>query len=111
MNHGVFDPAGPAAQAIAGVGWLLIVGGTLILAGVMALLAWALRRRSDRVRPFLWLVGGGVLFPGVVLVALFAWALPHTPVWKPVPPPGALVISVTGRMWWWEVRYPAGAVG
>ena len=111
MNHGVFDPAGPAAQAIAGVGWLLIVGGTLILAGVMALLAWALRRRSDRVRPFLWLVGGGVLFPGVVLVALFAWSLPHTPVWKPVPPPGALVITVTGRMWWWEVRYPAeGAV-
>lgn len=107
MIHGVFDPAGPAAQAIAGIGWVLFAGGALILLGVMALLAWAWHRRAGTVRPALWLLGGGVLFPGAVLVALFAWALPHTPVWKPVPPPGALVVSVTGRMWWWEVRYPA----
>lgn len=107
MNHGVLDPAGPQAQAIAGISWLLFVGGAAVFLGVMALLAWALARRAGSVRPALWLLGGGVLFPGAVLVALFAWVFPHTPELKPVPPPGALVISVTGRMWWWEVRYPA----
>lgn len=110
MNAGVMQAAGRAAEAIAGIGWALFIGGALILIGVMALLALALRRQG-RARPLLWLLGGGVLFPGVVLAALFAWTLPLAPAWRPVPPAGALVIAVTGRMWWWEVRYPADAAG
>jgi cytochrome c oxidase subunit 2 len=63
------------------------------------------------VRPRLWILGGGVLFPGVVLAALFVWTLPLSPLWRPVPPPGALVVAVTGHMWWWEVRYRDPATG
>lgn len=103
--------AGPAAQAIADIGWVLFAGGAAIFMGVMLLLAWSLRRRPDAVRPMLWVIGGGVLFPGVVLAALMAWSLPMAPEWKPVPPPGALVIGVTGRMWWWEVRYRDPSTG
>ena len=109
MNPGVMQAAGPAAQAISGIAWLLFIGGGIIFAGVMLLLAWALRRRGGTLRPLLWIAGGGVLFPGVVLTALFFHVLPLGPAWKPVPPPGALVISVTARMWWWEVRYPGAA--
>jgi cytochrome c oxidase subunit 2 len=97
--------AGDAALAIEQVSWVLIVGATVIFGGVMLLLAWALRRRGTPVRPLLWLAGGGVALPTVVLGALFAWSLPLSPVYKPVPPPGALVVAVTGRLWWWEVRY------
>jgi cytochrome c oxidase subunit 2 len=46
-----------------------------------------------------------------VLAALFAWTVAMSPAWKPVPPPGALVVAVTGHMWWWEVRYQDPANG
>ena len=105
VQGGVLQAAGDAAGAIQTVSWVLIAGCAVIFTGVMLLLAWALRRRGGKVRPALWVLGGGVLFPGVVLAALFAWALPLSPHWKPAPPPGALVISVTAHMWWWEVRY------
>lgn len=102
--------AGPAAQDIATVSWVLFIGGGVIFTGVMVLLAWSLRRKGTGVKPLWWIVGGGVLFPGVVLAALFTWSLPLSPAWKPVPPAGALVVSVTGHMWWWEVRYPGAGV-
>jgi cytochrome c oxidase subunit 2 len=107
----MLQAAGPAAQGIATISWAMFAGGGLIFAGVMLLLAWALRRKGSSVRPLVWLAGGGVLFPGVVLAALFAWSSPLAPAWKPVPPAGALVISVTGHMWWWELRYRDPSTG
>ncbi|MGE4239253.1 cytochrome c oxidase subunit II [Ramlibacter sp.] len=106
----VFAPASDAARAIADISWVLVVGAFLILSGVMALLAYSLRD-GGKVRTRLWLLGGGVIFPVVVLAALYAWQLGHGPQWKPVPPPGALVVHVTGHMWWWEVRYRDPATG
>lgn len=111
MTVDVLQAAGEAARAIQTVSWALFGGGLAIFTGVMLLLAWAWRRRAGPVRPALWIVGGGLLFPGVVLAALFAWTLPLSPAWKPVPPPGALVVAVTGHMWWWEVRYRDPATG
>ena len=102
---GVLQAASEAARAIETVGWVLIAGGFAIFAVVMWLLAMALRRGEGPVRARLWVVGGGVVFPGVVLAALFAWQLPMTPSWKPMPPADALVVGVTGHMWWWDVRY------
>ena len=97
--------AGEAARAIETVSWVLIVGAFAIFVAVMLLLAVSLRRRAGSVRTRLWIVGGGLLFPGAVLAALYAWTMGMTPHWKPVPPPGALVVAVTGTMWWWDVRY------
>ncbi|MES2631657.1 MAG: cytochrome c oxidase subunit II [Pseudomonadota bacterium] len=102
---GVLQAAGESARSIQTVSWVLIAGSLLIFAGMMALLAWALRKRANRVNSSLWIFGGGVLFPGVVLAALFAWTLPYTPAWKPLPPAGSLVVSVKAHMWWWDVRY------
>lgn len=109
--EGVLQAAGEAARAIATVSWVLFAGGFAIFAGVMVLLAISLRRRAGTVRTRLWIVGGGLLFPGAVLAALYAWTMTMTPSWKPAPPPGALVVSVTGHMWWWEVRYRDPATG
>lgn len=111
MTDGVLQAAGEAARAIATLSWVLFAGGFLIFAGVMLLLAWAWRRPAGTVRARLWIVGGGLLFPGVVLAALYAWQLQMLPAWKPVPPPGALVVSVKGHMWWWEVAYRDPATG
>ena len=111
MQGGVLQSAGEAARTIETVSWVLLVGGLLIFAGVMALLVRALRHRGETVRPAVWILGGGIAFPGAVLAALFAWTLPFSPEWKPVPPKGALVVSVTARMWWWEVRYSDPVTG
>jgi cytochrome c oxidase subunit 2 len=102
------SPAGPAAQAIADIGWAMFVGAALITALVMGLVWRAVRGPASPVRPWRWIVGAGVLFPSVVLVALMAWSQwrAHALVQamdRP-PPPDALVIGVTGHMWWWEVR-------
>ncbi|WP_309246660.1 cytochrome c oxidase subunit II [Ramlibacter montanisoli] len=107
---GVMQAAGEAARSIETIAWVLFIGGGLILAGVMLLLARSLRRRAGTVNARLWVVGGGLVFPGAVLAALFAWTLPKTPSWKPVPAPGALVVRVTGHMWWWDVQYGDAAV-
>jgi len=102
---GVMQAAGEAARSIETIAWVLFIGGGLILAGVMLLLARSLKRESGSVNVRLWVIGGGLVFPGAVLAALFAWTLPMTPSWKPVPAPGALVVRVTGHMWWWDVQY------
>lgn len=105
MTPSVLEPGGAAARAIAEIGWVLIAGGAVVFCIVMGLLALALRgSKRTKVRPLLWLVGGGIAFPAVVLAALFAYSVSSMPAWQ-ARPPGALLVSVTGRMWWWEVRY------
>ena len=106
----VLDPAGPAAARAAEAAWLLLGGGALVFVLVMALLAWVVaRRRGDaagapaRVAPAAWIVGGGVVFPAVVLVSLFAYQELRLP--AEASPGDPLIVSVTARMWWWEVRY------
>ncbi|MDH6594964.1 cytochrome c oxidase subunit 2 [Variovorax sp. TBS-050B] len=104
--------AGPVADSLLQVSVVLAVGGTLIFAGVMLLLVLAIRRRAGgRVDARWWIVGGGLVFPTAVLTALFAWSEWHRPPWRPVPPSDALIVGVTGRMWWWEVRYRDPATG
>lgn len=109
----VLLPAGAAASAITSLSWVLISGATLIFVGVILLLAWALQRRSAGrpVRTRLWLLGGGVLFPLVVLSSLLVWSHARTPAWLAQAPPGALIVGITAHMWWWEVRYSDPATG
>lgn len=97
--------AGPVANGLLDVTSVLVGGAAVIFAGMMLLLAASMRGSLRPVRTRLWLLGGGVAFPVIVLTALFVYSERHRPAWRPVPPPDALVVSVTGRMWWWEVRY------
>ena len=109
----VLAPAGEAAARITSLSWLLIAGATLIFVFVMVLLVAALRGRQQ-VRPVstrLWIIGGGVAFPLVVLTALLAWTMARTPGWMERPPPGAMIVGITAHMWWWEVRYRDPASG
>lgn len=108
---GALQSAGDAARAIETVTWALFIGGAVIFAGVMLLLARSLRAQSRGASARWWIWGAGVAFPVTVLVALFVWSLPLTPPWKPAPPPGALMVTVKAHMWWWEVRYRDPATG
>jgi cytochrome c oxidase subunit 2 len=112
----VLAPGGPDAQLLTQLSWILIIGGALIFILVMALVAVAVRhsRRERRQRPRsavdplatrAWLLGAGVLAPGVMLLALLAFSS-----WRAgqLTTPSSLAplrITVIAHMWWWEVRY------
>lgn len=102
-------PAGPDAAVIAQLTWVLFIGGTLLFIGVMVLCAMSLRGGRP-VRPMVWIVGGGVLLPLVLLSALLVFGTWRSAQLSKPTSQHAIKISVIARMWWWEVRYadPAG---
>lgn len=104
------DPAGPAAAAIAAVWWWMFWGSLLLLVLVCALALHAMGRNSERPALFssrLLVIGGGLVLPLTVITALLFHGvrsgdamLPHDVGVEP------FRVEVTGRQWWWAVRYP-----
>ena len=107
----VLHPAGADAAIIHQFSWVLFAGGALIFVFVMGLLALAMRRAARPIRPALWILGAGIAFPVVVLSALLTWSTWRSAQLAPQTSHGAMSISVTGKMWWWEVRYRDPATG
>lgn len=101
----VLHPGGPDAAIVTDLAWLLFAGGLVLLAGTMALLAVSLRRHRRAVQPLWWIVGGGVVLPFVVLTALLIFSTWRSGQLTQQSSQDALHVSVTARMWWWEVRY------
>lgn len=100
-------PAGPHAQTVATLSWVLFIGGTLILLLVMALLALAIWAPPDKRA---WLsrhravIGLGIVFPAVTLTALqvYGFGVVRSVVGQA---PADLRIEVIGERWWWRVNY------
>ncbi|RZA34816.1 MAG: c-type cytochrome [Lysobacteraceae bacterium] len=107
----VLHPAGWDAAIISQFAWVMFGAGALIFAAVMALVALSLRRRERPARALLWIGGGGIAFPVVVLSALLGWSTWRSAQLAPQSSRDALAISVTAKMWWWEVRYHDPASG
>jgi cytochrome c oxidase subunit 2 len=104
------DPApGSAAWPVAELGLVLYAGAAVILAVVCILAISGVVAGPRRVDARRWLLVGGIVLPGILLVALFIYALGigHAL----VAPAGsdALRVHVTGKQWWWEVRYENGS--
>ena len=97
-------PASNAAEAINQLGLVLYAGGAAILALILALAAIGALNLPRRANERAGLIGGGLVFPIVVLGALLAYAL-HTGNALSVIASRSVDIEVTGKMWWWEVRY------
>ncbi|MHA4866144.1 cytochrome c oxidase subunit II [Duganella sp. PWIR1] len=108
-QQSALHPAGPDAEVIGQLAWVLTAGATVIFIGVMVLCVMGLRGRRE-VRSRVWLIGGGVLLPVVVLSALLAFSTWRGAQLSMPSSQHAVKIAVIARMWWWEVRYtdPAG---
>ncbi|MDF2096937.1 cytochrome c oxidase subunit II [Aquibaculum arenosum] len=104
------DPAGPAADALAGVWWVMLGGSFLILGAVVALALYAIYGRGARrsgITPRLLIVGGGLVFTPAVLAALLIWGIGAGHALLPLPGEREVYrIEVRAHQWWWEVTYP-----
>lgn len=99
-------PAGPAAESIHLLGLVMFSGAAVVTLLVTVLIALPFLRRQPRPAPrrlFLW--GGGVALPAVVLTALIPFvAVTGTSMRTPVPPEGRRIV-LTGHQYWWDVSY------
>jgi cytochrome c oxidase subunit 2 len=107
-------PAGGAADAIATLFWWMAAGAVVIWLGFVALAVYAIYRRSrvfSRRAGAMLIVGGGVVFPLIVLTAVLVYGLALLPPLLAPAPAASLRIAVSGEQWWWRVRYepPGGA--
>jgi len=116
-SHSILDPAGPAARDVAWLWWCMLIGFGLVFVAVVALWLAAFRPReqprrspeAERRLGLRWILGGGILLPGVSILVLLAFGVPTGQRLLPLPLPGGetpRVIEVIGHQWWWEVRYP-----
>lgn len=105
------DPHGPHAAVVTEIALVLFVGAALIFTGIMAiaaLAAFGARERAARLRESWLIIGGGVIFPLVVLSLLLAYSLARARALDPAAGEDPLRIEVTGEQWWWRVRYLDG---
>ena len=122
MTQGVpstLAPGGPGAQLIAGLAWFLIPVAVVVVVIVVGLVMSGALRRSgtlaehapaDTLGGTQWIKVGGILLPTIVLAVTFLLGertlgrLPsgraHAAATTTEP-----TIEVTGRQWWWQVRY------
>src|SRR5688572_30041692 len=101
-------PASDAASAIHQLTIVLTVGACAILVLVIALAVYGALSGPRKIAAGAWVIGGGIVFPVVVLAALLVHALRvgHA---LSAPPARPADIEITGKMWWWEVRYAVAA--
>lgn len=108
------DPAGPVADRVATLWWIMLSGATVILVGVclLALIPFLQARRGDTVssrapRDAVWLWGGGLAFPLVTLFALMLYAFAVDPI-DDAARTGAEPVKVeaVARQWVWTFVHP-----
>lgn len=102
-------PAGDGAERIANLFWWMLGGSTVIWTLVLGLAAYVTRfsRGKHSLVASRWLIlGGGVVFPTVVLSALLIYGLMLIPALR-TPEDVGMRIEVSGEQWWWRVHYPS----
>ncbi|HET9728162.1 MAG TPA: cytochrome c oxidase subunit II [Acidimicrobiia bacterium] len=108
------DGAGSESSRVAGVWWLAFGLGAAVYAIVAGLVVFgALRNGSAEVdaprrqRERVVIAVGGVLIPFFILLFLAGVTVNATAHLRKAAPSNSVQIEVTGKRWWWQVRYPA----
>jgi len=117
----ILEPQGPAARALAEIGWPVLIGVLLVTAIMWGLLLWVVLRRrgsfEDRAAASAdgtgtpWILVGGFAVPVAVLAVVFVATLGSLKAF-PVHEPDHVAphIRIVGRQWWWEIEYLYGGV-
>ena len=104
------DPAGPAAERVATLWWVMLAGAVIILVGVVGAALYALRSapgpREFSNRKVL--IGWGLVFPVITLLALMAFAFLRGEQLLARSGSGDEEIRVHAERWMWSFEYPGG---
>jgi cytochrome c oxidase subunit 2 len=106
-QQSALNPAGVGAQSIATLFWWMAGGALVIWLVVMGIAVYATQAHPEAhgIRGARWLIiGGGVIFPVVVLTGLLIYGLMLMPQQRSSENV-ALRVDVSGEQWWWRVRY------
>ncbi|WP_222863995.1 cytochrome c oxidase subunit II [Pigmentiphaga aceris] len=104
------DPAGPASADVAAVWWAMLWGATAVFCLTVALALYAALKRpsaAKRAPVGALLVGGGLILPGVVILALLAYGVRAGYAMMPRDA-SAFRVEVTAQQWRWTAQYPDG---
>lgn len=107
-QQSALEPAGRGAEQIAELFWWLAGGAALVWVIVIGLAVYAIRlspRPHSRGRTRLLVIGGGVLFPTVVLAVYLVFGLAMIPDLLAPAPEESPQITVVGEQWWWRIQY------
>lgn len=106
-SQSALETAGEGADQIANLFYVMILGGSLIWLVVIGLAVYAILNPGQHqpTKTRLLVIGGGAVFPAVVLTALLTYGLAMLPELQRPAPEGSQVIEVAGVRWWWRVRY------
>ena len=106
-QQSALNPAGVGAQSIATLFWWMAGGALVIWLVVMGIAVYATHTHPEAhsIRRSRWLIiGGGIVFPVVVLTGLLICGLVLMPQLRSSENV-ALRVDVSGEQWWWRVRY------
>ncbi len=110
-RQSVLDPAGRDAATLLTLFAVMLAGLVVLWLGVNGMMLFFHRlspRQYDEAVARKLIIGGGIVFPTIVIAALLAWGLSIMPDQRA--PGDGLRIKVTGEQWWWRVEYwPDGA--
>jgi cytochrome c oxidase subunit 2 len=107
-------PAGRDAEQIADLFNVMMAGSLVIWIAVVAAAIYAVRVGASHSRraASLFIIGGGVVAPTLVLGALIAYGMPLLPTVLSPGSAGGFTIRVTAKQWWWRIEYltPSGPI-
>ena len=122
----ILEPRSEAGERVERLWWLTFWTSTVVVLVVIAFVLRAVQRgraaaaapadAQDEVdkRPVPWgerfIVIAGLIVSGAILAATFAFSLRELNALAEPPEEPTLSIDVIGHNWWWEARYPNGAV-
>jgi cytochrome c oxidase subunit 2 len=113
-NQSVLNPQGPHALSIAHLNNYMTVVLSVAYVITMALLAWAVFRGRHGRHPgeglarnvvIVW----GLAVPIVVLLSILFYSVGVGRMFATEPFRDAMTVHVTGKQWWWQVRYLKGS--
>jgi len=100
--------AGYGAERIAELFWWMLGGALIIWLLVVGTAVYAIRGHNHRFtsrHAYFLIVGGGAVFPTVVLGGLLIYALQLFAHLRDPADAGDFRVEVSGEQWWWRVRY------
>ncbi len=103
----VLQPAGKEAAEIATLFHVLLVGAVVLWILVNGIFFYVTRlnpRPLSRRAAETLIIGGGILFPTIVLGILLAWSMSLMSSQRELGN-APVSVSVTGEQWWWRVQY------